>query len=1003
MLPFFGFSANIAIIESQSNHPMQTMDANWETVVSNMGHTATILPQTSLDNLSSFNGYDILIISSGLIDLPMNRRETAKAFFMSGRSMYLQSEYQLTHPGNMMFAEIITENGNTFTWEGESSGSITPMEIVCGLGNGLNQITYLSYFWYGTYGTGDNSVIPFLKSNDKAYGFNYNPNDDNLGRVITTTDQDWVRILNSEPLMQNIIHELTQPNNISTTFPTVDIELIDEPLCVNGIYTFNSNVANPNNDMEYQWQVNGQSVPNSNTANYSSTDLTEGDVIECVIILDANCEMYSHISNPVLIAPIFPISEATFSISSTQAFSCEGEEVIFNSEIQSEGIYSVISYQWQVNNNDIIGANADSFSTTSLNNSDLVICNVQYTDACSSLNLLSSNEVTVSVILAATPTLEVLATNLTACSGEELVFSLSGNDWGAQPSFQWQVNGTNVGNNENTLSINSLTDGQQVTCILTASGNCLSSDQVTATPLTVNISNSLVPTLSINISNSVVCPDEIVTFTAGGENWGNSPFFSWTINGLSTGDNNPVFTSNNLTNNDEVSCTIFMNEPCLSIDQLNAVAEMVTVQDAVTPIISILTNTEASCKGSEITFTANIQNGGTNPNYEWMVDNSIIGNNTATFQTSTLTDGQIVSCQLTSDVECTTENTAISNLISVDISDITLVVNQQNDDYCGMGNGKIQVGANFAFGQVEYLWSNGETTTTIKELLAGTYSVTATDALGCSSSLSVNIEETNGLEIERLDLQESTCGEKNGAAFVTMTDGSRTYFFTWTNENGNVLGMESNLSNLSPGKYLLEITDETDCYIVEEVIIGGTSMVLLEMEEIQYVNWGDSVKLEPYITGTGTGNLTYEWSPAEGLNCDDCPSPTFSAELEVTYTLTVTSETGCSAMKSVLVYVKKEHEVFIPNVFSPNADGNNDCFTAFAGDKVRSINSMTVADRWGNILFQKQDFEANNELAGWDGTSRGKQLNVGVYIYKMEVEFIDGHVRSFSGDVTLVR
>jgi len=957
------------------------MDANWGTVVSNMGHTATILPQTSLDNLSSFDGYDILIISSGLIDLPMNRRETAKNFFMSGRSMYLQSEYQLIHPGNMMFAEIITENGNLFSWEGESSGSITPMDVICGLGNGLNQVTDLSYFWYGTYGEGDESVVPFLTSGDKSYGFTYNPNNNNLGRVITTTDQDWIRILNSEELMENIIHELMKPNNMSALLPTVAVELTNEPLCANGTYIFNSNVENPNDDMEYQWQVNGQAVPNSNTANYSSSDLTDGDVVECLVILDANCEMYSHVSNPVLIAPIFPISEANLSINSSQAFSCEGEEVIFNSTIDSEGTYTVISYQW--------------------NNSDLVICNVQYTDACSSLNLISSNEITVAVSPATMPTIEITASNLVSCSGEEITFSLNGTDWGAQPSFQWQVNGANVGNNENTLSINSLTDGQQVTCILTASGNCLSSDQVTATPLTVSISNSLVPSLSINTSETVVCPDEIVTFTASGENWGNNPFFSWTINGLSTGDNDPVFSSNNLTNNDEVSCTIFMNDPCLSVDQLNAIAEMVTIQDAVTPIITISTDTEATCKGSEVTFTAAIQNGGSNPTYEWMVDNNIVNNNTNTFQVSNLEDGQIVSCQLTSDVECTSENTVISNLISVDISDITLVVNQQNDDYCGMGNGKIQVGANFAFGQVEYVWSNGETTTTIKELPAGTYDVTATDALGCSATLSVNIEETNGLEIERLDIQESTCGEKNGAASITMADDSRLYFYTWMTENGAILGMEPTLRDLTPGKYLLEITDETDCYIVKEFIIGGTSMVTLEMEERKFANWGDNVKLEPFITGTG--NLTYEWSPAEGLSCSDCPSPTFSAELETTYTLTVTSESGCSATKSILVHVKKEHEVFIPTAFSPNADGNNDCFTAFAGDKVRSIKSMTVADRWGNILFKKQDFEANDELAGWDGTSRGKELNVGVYIYTMEVEFIDGHVRSFGGDVTLAR
>lgn len=1000
MIPFIGFSANIGIIESQSNHPMQVMDANWATVVSNMGHTYTILPQTTLDDISFLQDFDILILSSGLIDLPMNRRETVKDFFMTGRSMYLQSEYQLSHPGNMMFEEIILDNGNSFNWEGESSGSITPMSITGNLSTEPNGVAELSYYWYGTYGNGDSSVIPFLEKDGKNYGFTYCPASPELGRLITTTDQDWVRIFLSEELMQNIMHTLVTSTSVATP-PLVSATLIQAPDCENGIYNFSSSIQNQMANIEYQWQINGTPVPNTNSTTYSTSDLSDGDVVECLIQIELGCSMYSHLSNPILIAPILPLGESSISITSNQTNPCEGSDIQFNSSIQSEGSISVVDYQWQVNSFDIPGANQANFSTTNLNNNDIVSCNFQYTDACNNLNLVSSNEVTVSLNSMITPSIEIIANNTSSCEGEEITFVSQGTYWGSQPDFQWQINGLNVGQNENTFSTNTLVDGAEVSCIITSNEDCLTSSTATSNIVSINISTPLIPTLAVTSDHTVACENETITFTANGENWGSSPFFSWKVNGQSTGNNEAVYVTDQLADNDEVTCTVFMNDPCISANEVESIADLVDIQSIVTPSITITTNTASACIGSEIIFTAEVQNGGSNPVYEWFVDNNTINNNTATFSSTDLQNGQIVSCQLTSSENCVATTMISSNQIGLNISDITLVVNQQKNDYCGLGNGKIQVGTNFAIAPISYSWNNGETTASINDLPAGNYEVTATDALGCSSTLSVNIEDVEGLEIASLDVEQSSCDGTNGSAAIYMADNNRTYFYTWMSENGDVLGMESIIRDLPVGNYMVEITDESDCYLVEEFVVTGSAPVTIELEERMTTNWGDEVKLEPFITGSG--NLTYEWSPAEGLSCTDCPNPTFSAETETTYTLQVTNEEGCSETKSILIFVKKAHDVFIPNAFSPNGDGQNDFFTAFGGDKIKTIKSMQVADRWGNILFKKQDFDVNDEAAGWDGTSRGQALNVGVYLYTVEVEFIDGRLSSFGGDVTLAR
>jgi len=65
---------------------------------------------------------------------------------------------------------------------------------------------------------------------------------------------------------------------------------------------------------------------------------------------------------------------------------------------------------------------------------------------------------------------------------------------------------------------------------------------------------------------------------------------------------------------------------------------------------------------------------------------------------------------------------------------------------------------------------------------------------------------------------------------------------------------------------------------------------------------------------------------------------------------------------------------------------------------------MRIFDRWGALLYERTNLPAQPaEYEGWDGTYRGKKANAGVYVYLIEVEFEDGEVLLFRGDVTLVR
>jgi gliding motility-associated-like protein len=104
-----------------------------------------------------------------------------------------------------------------------------------------------------------------------------------------------------------------------------------------------------------------------------------------------------------------------------------------------------------------------------------------------------------------------------------------------------------------------------------------------------------------------------------------------------------------------------------------------------------------------------------------------------------------------------------------------------------------------------------------------------------------------------------------------------------------------------------------------------------------------------------------------------------------------------------LLRVDAQHDVYIPNVFSPNADGVNDHFTVYGKTSLKQILRLEVYDRWGNNVFIKENFDPNEPRQGWDGTFRGELLNPGVYVFRAEVEFTDGFIDNYGGDVTLLR
>ncbi|MCS6928955.1 MAG: gliding motility-associated C-terminal domain-containing protein [Saprospiraceae bacterium] len=114
---------------------------------------------------------------------------------------------------------------------------------------------------------------------------------------------------------------------------------------------------------------------------------------------------------------------------------------------------------------------------------------------------------------------------------------------------------------------------------------------------------------------------------------------------------------------------------------------------------------------------------------------------------------------------------------------------------------------------------------------------------------------------------------------------------------------------------------------------------------------------------------------------------------------------GCRASDSRLVVVDKTRFVYIPNVFVPGGGGENGVFYILGRypHHVTRIRSLRVFDRWGSMVFERYNFEPNDPAQGWDGSVRGSRGLPGVYVYYAEIEFADGEVILYKGDVTIVR
>ncbi|MBK9731272.1 MAG: T9SS type A sorting domain-containing protein [Chitinophagaceae bacterium] len=239
-----------------------------------------------------------------------------------------------------------------------------------------------------------------------------------------------------------------------------------------------------------------------------------------------------------------------------------------------------------------------------------------------------------------------------SCDGSSVTFTATSINGGTLPAYQWKVNGTDAGTNSSVYSTSTLTNGQIVTCVMTSNLAGVLGNPATSTGITMVINAPSPASVSIAASTTTICSGTAVTFTATPTNGGSSPSYQWKVDGVNAGTNSSTFVTSTLTNGQVVTCDMISNSTCVtsSIATSNAVA--ITVSTNSTPSVTIAATSTLVCAGTQVTFTATPVNAGLTPVYQWKVDGVNSGTNSPTYSSTSLSNGQVVSCVLNSSSVC---------------------------------------------------------------------------------------------------------------------------------------------------------------------------------------------------------------------------------------------------------------------------------------------------------------------------------------------------------------
>ena len=260
----------------------------------------------------------------------------------------------------------------------------------------------------------------------------------------------------------------------------------------------------------------------------------------------------------------------------------------------------------------------------------------------------------------------ITASATTVCAGINVTFTATPTNGGTSPAYQWKVNGSNAGTNSAQFTY-APANGDLVSCLLTSNANCVTNNPASSNTVTMTVNPSPQVNISISASSNPVCAGNNVTLTATPMNEGTSPVYQWKVNGTNAGTNSAQYTYVP-SNGDQVYCILTSNVACGTNNPATSNMIIMTVLDSQPAGVSISASSNPACTGTSVIFTAAPTNGGTNPSYQWKVNGTNAGSNSAQFIYAPANGDQVI-CVMTSNAPCITNPQATSNTVTMTMTE----------------------------------------------------------------------------------------------------------------------------------------------------------------------------------------------------------------------------------------------------------------------------------------------------------------------------------------------
>jgi len=499
----------------------------------------------------------------------------------------------------------------------------------------------------------------------------------------------------------------------------------------------------------YQWQVN--------TGGYNWTDLSDDAVYSgtatSTLTLSATTAalngyqyhcLVTNACGSVETAPatlsVNDLSAPAVAIAPAAPVLCSGAPATFTATPTNGGPAPV--YQWLLNGG-IVGTSAATYANSSLVTGDQVSCVLTSNSACATSTTATSNVVTMTVDPTVTPALSITADATTICSGTLVSFTAAATDGGGSPVYQWMLNGGVVGTNSAIYTNASLTNRDVVSCVLTNNDVCTTRRTAGSNVVVMTVNPMMTPALSIATDATTICSGTMVLFTADATGGGASPVYQWQVNGMDAGTNSGSFSTNSLADGDVVSCVLTGSVVCATAPTAVSNPLPMKVEPVPDPAVTVAASTTTICSGATVAFTASEVDGGTSPSYQWQINGQHVGGNEASFSSSGLANGDVVSCLLVSSLACSIPVESTNSAVMTVNATPTIVL--LPDTIIGLG---ASVGlANVVVGPVTgYQWTPvagldnpAAATPVASPLNTTTYFVTVSTSANCTATGKVTI------------------------------------------------------------------------------------------------------------------------------------------------------------------------------------------------------------------------------------------------------------------------